>query len=126
MRLAIDFDGTITDDSFSRETGVFRTCPFRKDFLKYLPLIAKSHSLYILTARWKQKHYDEVQQLLEEIDYLKYFEDVTNVKKPVDFYFDDRANIIDWETLYNTLQIVKDPDDIAETYTVELLKKLQS
>ena len=113
MKLAIDFDGTITEED--KIPGVIQLEPIRKDFLEYLPKIVDlGYELVILTARYKPEHIENVKTRLQEIDYLKYFTEVTNKKMFADFYFDDKSTIIDWKILYETL--TKNPQHIAKEY----------
>lgn len=119
MTIAIDFDGTITEED--KIKGVIQVEPIRKDFIEYLPKIAElGHNLVILTARYKPEHIENAKTRLEEIDYLKYFTDITNKKMFADFYFDDKSTIINWKLLYETLK--ENPEHIAKSYTKKLLE----
>lgn len=120
--ISIDFDGTITEpDSYEDyKNKVWRTQPFQKGFLEYMPKLAElDYTFVICTARAKPEDIQNARDRLNEIDYLKYFKEVTNVKPPAAFYFDDKSIPIDWKTFYEAVSSVE-PFYFTKTYTEKL------
>lgn len=123
--ISIDFDGTITEpDSYEDfKNKVWRPQSFQKGFLEYMPKLVKldEYRFVICTARLKPEDIQNVKDRLKEIDYLKYFYEVTNTKLPASFYFDDRSMPIDWKAFYETVSSTE-PFYFAKTYAEKLNK----
>jgi len=100
--IAIDFDGTITDDTPYPVCGNLRT-----EAVIYIHKLYKlGYKLVLWTAR-KDKYYDECIYKLKEWNLYKYFsfDNLTNTNGKIyaDFYIDDRSLMekIDWKKIYN-------------------------
>lgn len=129
LNIGIDFDGTCTEEDKNPHSRTFQ--PFRQGFLDFCPKIAElpNINLMIITARNKPEYIEDVKRRLSEIDYLKYFSEVTNLKRIAYFYFDDKSTIIDWESLYETLKDRPVDDSISfdmsivERYLKNIIQK---
>lgn len=102
MVIAIDYDGTITDD-----TPFPKLATIRPEALLYIPLLYnKGYKLILWTAR-KEEYYAQAVERLKEIGLYKYFDfqygdyGVTG-KLVADFYIDDRSSMgpLDWNKIY--------------------------
>ena len=101
MVIAIDYDGTITDNTpFPREGKI------RKEAIKYIKkLYYNNYTLVLWTAR-KEPYYSECIERLKKENLYKFF--TPNYDKGVcgkinaDFYIDDRAFIgkLNWKKVY--------------------------
>ncbi len=102
--IAIDYDGTITDDTpFPYEGKI------RPEALKFIPLLySRGYTLILWTAR-KQYYYNEAYDRLKKSGLLQYFSSIKSTdigytgKIQADYYIDDRACFgpLDWKKIYN-------------------------
>lgn len=106
MVIAIDYDGTITDNTpFPYKANI------REEAVKGIKeLYSQGHTLVLWTAR-NNKYYDECIERLKEIDLYKYFNfDYSKYGKTgkleADFYIDDRSciNEINWNQIVEYLK----------------------
>lgn len=101
MIIAIDYDGTITDDTPFPLIG-----SIRPEARKYLKLFyEKGYTLVLYTCR-KGDYYEECINRLREENLYQYFDfnyPIPNGKLEANYYIDDRAIIgeINWELWYN-------------------------
>lgn len=106
MIIAIDFDGTITDDTPYPDTG-----KIREEALEYIPKLHDLGHILILWTSRSDAGILDAKRTLERADLLKYFWGVnTNYeffygdsrKIYADVYFDDKALLgpVDWHSFY--------------------------
>lgn len=101
--IAIDFDGTITDNTPYPNTGNIR--PEAAYYIK--KLYDTGYVLFLWTCRY-DKYLEEAIKLLADNNLLKYFKNinsdiVNNSRKIIaDFYIDDRSipGELDWHIIY--------------------------
>lgn len=106
MVIAIDYDGTITDDTpFPYEGRI------RKEARKYIQKLNELGYTLVLWSSRTDEYYDEVIERLKKENLYKYFDFTYNKKGKTgkliaDFYIDDKSitGKIKWKKIYRYIR----------------------
>lgn len=113
MKIAIDFDGTLTNEPFSSPQTL-------KPSIQQLEVLKSHADLFVVTAR-RGKRLRKCKRFLKSNNVLDYFKSVGNKKVQADFYFDDRSMPIDWQVLLDVVTTNVDAAKLASEYFERLV-----